>query len=177
MTTKTSIALVYIAFGSNLGDRAATIREALRRLQQPTAIRLLRVSPVYESAAEGFQEPAPPFLNGAVELEAGCSSKELLDILLRVENELGRVRLSRTEYQSRTIDLDLLLFGGEIRKNDRLIVPHPRMTQRGFVLRPLADLNPDLLIPGERITVRQALDRLEPLHDIRLTDLCVWNHP
>lgn len=172
MTTR-----AYIAFGSNLGNRERNIREALRRLQMQDGVFLTRVSPVYECEAEGFREPAPPFLNGVVELEVNCSAKDLLAILLGIEKELGRIRSENTAYQSRPIDLDLLLMGDAIIQEPNLTVPHPRMAQRGFVLRPLADLNSGELIPGENRSIQEALDRLGPLETIRPTEICVWNQP
>lgn len=152
----------FIAFGSNLGDRKENILDSLRRLRQVKGILVKKISPVYETEAEGFLEPAPPFLNGAAELEAACSARELLYELLHIERQIGRIRTPSAGYQPRPIDLDLLLFGGEMIHQPDLIIPHPRMLQRWFVLRPLADLAPGLQIPGAGLSVQQALERLDP---------------
>ncbi len=154
------ITTAYIACGSNLGDRERTIRDALSRIQQTGETVVRKVSPLYETEAEGFNEPAPPFLNGVAELEVSCSAERLLEILRETENHFGRTRSSSGEYLSRTLDLDLLMFGEEQIHQSNLIVPHPRMMQRWFVLRPLADLSPDLPIPGTNLTAIQALNCL-----------------
>lgn len=150
----------YIACGSNLGDRERTIRDALLWLQQTGEILVRKVSPLYETEAEGFNKPAPPFINSVAELEVSCSATRLLEIMRETENHFGRTRSSCGEYLSRTLDLDLLLFGEEQIQQSNLVVPHPRMMQRWFVLRPLADLSPDLPIPGTKRTVVEVLNQI-----------------
>ncbi|MBN2328404.1 MAG: 2-amino-4-hydroxy-6-hydroxymethyldihydropteridine diphosphokinase [Candidatus Omnitrophica bacterium] len=152
----------FISFGSNLGDRRENILDSLRRLHHVSGIAVKKISPVYETAAEGFLRPAPSFLNGAAELESACSVRDLLGMLLDIERQIGRIRLPSADYQSRLIDLDLLLFGDEILQQPDLIVPHPRMLQRWFVLRPLTDLAPGVRIPGAGISVQEALENLGP---------------
>jgi len=134
----------YVGLGSNLGDRERTIRRALDLLR--TRLDVVAVSTLRETEPWGL-EHQPPFLNGAAAVETGLAPRELLDVLLGVERELGRKR-GGPRYGPRTIDLDLLLFGSEIVDEPGLTVPHPRLHERPFVLEPLAELDPGLVVPG-----------------------------
>jgi 2-amino-4-hydroxy-6-hydroxymethyldihydropteridine diphosphokinase len=138
--------LVYMAFGANLGDREGTIRIALARLAEHDDIQVLRVSALRETDPVGYEDQ-PRFLNGVALLETILGPRELLEVLLGVERDLGRTRHG-PRFGPRTIDLDLLLYGDEVVDEPGLEVPHPRMTERAFVLEPLAELDPDLVIPG-----------------------------
>ena len=130
----------YVGLGANLGDREATIRAAVAALPGVVAVsRLLETNPV------GVTDQ-PRFLNGVAALETDLSARELLDRLLEIERELGRER--RERWGPRTIDLDLLLYGEETVDEPGLTVPHPRLHERRFALEPLAELEPDALIPG-----------------------------
>ena len=140
---------VYIGLGANLGDRRANIAHALEALAR-AGYPLLRVSPVVESAAL-LPDDAPadwnrPYLNVVAECEARGSPEELLGALKQIELELGRGEHAR--WAPRTIDLDVLLWGNERIANERLTVPHPGITERAFVLTPLAALAPLATIPG-----------------------------
>jgi 2-amino-4-hydroxy-6-hydroxymethyldihydropteridine diphosphokinase len=130
----------YVGLGSNLGDREATIRGAVEALPGVVAVSTLR-----ETDPVGVTEQ-PAFLNGAVVLETDLSARELLELLLSVERSLGRER--RERWGPRTIDLDLLLYGDEAIDEPGLTVPHPRLHERRFVLEPLAELDPELAVPG-----------------------------
>ena len=130
----------YVGLGANLGDREATIRAAAAALPGVVAVSELR-----ETEPVGVANQ-PPFLNGAAALETELSARELLDSLLAIERELGRER--RERWGPRTIDLDLLLYGEERIDEPGLAVPHPRLHERRFALEPLADLDPDLVVPG-----------------------------
>ncbi len=130
----------YVGVGANLGDREATIRAAITALPG-----LVAVSELRETEPVGVVDQ-PPFLNGAVALETDLGASELLETLLAIERELGRVR--RERWGPRTIDLDLLLYGGETIDEPGLTVPHPRLHERRFALEPLLDLDPGLSIPG-----------------------------
>ena len=132
--------VAYVGVGSNLGDREATIRAAISALPGVVAVSQLR-----ETDPAGIIEQ-PAFLNGAVALETELSPRQLLDTLLAIERELGRER--RERWGPRTIDLDLLLYGGETVDEPGLTVPHPRLHERRFALEPLVELDPELLIPG-----------------------------
>jgi 2-amino-4-hydroxy-6-hydroxymethyldihydropteridine diphosphokinase len=134
------VARAFVGIGSNLGDREATIRAAIDALPGVIAVSQLR-----ETDPVGVTDQ-PAFLNGAVALETELSPRELLDRLLAVERELGRER--RERWGPRTIDLDLLLYGDEAIDEAGLTVPHPRLHERRFVLEPLADIAPALVIQG-----------------------------
>ena len=130
----------YVGLGANLGDREATIRAAAAVLPG-----LVAVSELRETEPVGVVDQ-PPFLNGAAALETELSARELLDALLAIERDLGRER--RERWGPRPIDLDLLLYGEERIDEPGLTVPHPRLHERRFALEPLADLDPQLVVPG-----------------------------
>jgi 2-amino-4-hydroxy-6-hydroxymethyldihydropteridine diphosphokinase len=146
------VTLAYVGLGSNLGDREATILAAVAALRGVVAVSQLR-----ETDPVGVTEQ-PAFLNGAVALETELSPRELLNSLLAVERELGRER--RERWGPRTIDLDLLLYGTETLEEPGLTVPHPHLHERRFALEPLAELDPELVVPG-RGRVRDLLAKLE----------------
>jgi 2-amino-4-hydroxy-6-hydroxymethyldihydropteridine diphosphokinase len=135
---------VHIGLGGNLGDPIATLRDALERIAALPGIRLDGVSSAYESAPVGFADQ-PPFVNAAARVCTGVGLREVLDGLLRVEGELGRVRTVR--YGPRSCDLDILLAGREIVDEPGLTVPHPRLAERRFALEPLVELDPRLSLP------------------------------
>lgn len=132
--------LAYVGLGANLGDREATIRAAA------TAIGARRLSTIRETAPWGLEEQ-PAFLNAVAELETALEPRPLLERLLVVERELGRLRTG-PRWGPRTIDLDLLVHGDAVVDEPGLQVPHPRLAERVFALEPLAELAPDLTIPG-----------------------------
>lgn len=162
ITDRRAVLVAYVGLGSNLGDRAATLRAARARLSALPGVQRGAVSPVYETEPWGDADQ-PFFLNQVMALEcnkAVWSAERLLPALLDIENALGRVRGPR-RFGPRTLDLDLLLFGGQTIAAADLVVPHPRLRQRAFVLVPLADIAPDLPIPdGEGGTVAQALSKI-----------------
>jgi 2-amino-4-hydroxy-6-hydroxymethyldihydropteridine diphosphokinase len=137
--------LAYIALGSNIGDRVAHFHSAVSRLNQTQDCRVVRVSTFLENPAVGGPADSPPFLNAVAEVETRLDARNLLDRLLQIERELGRER--RVKWGPRTIDLDLLLFDNQVIHEPGLIVPHPLMHERRFVLQPLAELVPDLEHP------------------------------
>ncbi len=132
----------YVGLGANLGDREAAFREAIRLLGNE----VVAVSRLRETAPWGYEEQ-PPYLNGAVLLETSRSPRGLLERLLEIERELGRIRFG-PQWGPRTLDLDLLLYGDEQVDEPGLVVPHPRLHERVFALEPLLDLDPELEIPG-----------------------------
>ena len=138
-----------IAFGANLGDREATIASATRELAGSDGIELVAVSPVYETPAvkpTGIDPDAPGYLNGVILIETSLDPHALLDLLQRLEVEHGRVRDER--WGDRTLDLDLIDFGGREFADERLELPHPRAWQRAFVLQPWLDIDPDAALVG-----------------------------
>jgi 2-amino-4-hydroxy-6-hydroxymethyldihydropteridine diphosphokinase len=136
----------YVGLGANLGDRERVLREAVDVLAAEEGIEVVAVSALRETEPVGVGEQ-PRFLNGAVELETTLTARELLDRLLGIEQRFGRVRIPG-EHGPRTLDLDLLLYGDEVIDEPGLHVPHPRLHERRFVLEPLAELAPGLLVPG-----------------------------
>jgi 2-amino-4-hydroxy-6-hydroxymethyldihydropteridine diphosphokinase len=134
------VTVAYVGLGANLGDREATIRAAIAELPG-----VLGVSTLRETDPVGVTDQ-PRFLNGVAALETGLQPQELLDLLLAVERRLGRER--RERWGPRTIDLDLLLYGDEVIDEEGLTVPHPHLHERRFVLEPLAEIAPSLVIPG-----------------------------
>jgi 2-amino-4-hydroxy-6-hydroxymethyldihydropteridine diphosphokinase len=128
----------FLALGSNLGDRRAHIEAAIEAMPDVVA-----VSPVYETEPVGGPDGQGPFLNAVVELDTALSPRELLELCQRLEAAAGRVRTER--WGPRTLDVDVLLVGDLTVNEPDLVVPHPRMWERDFVLRPLADLAPELV--------------------------------
>ena len=147
---------IYIALGANLGNREANIRLALRMLGP--LVRVEAVSPLYESPP---QPPAPPpaYVNGVCRVVTGLDPLLLLRHLKRIEEAIGR-RPSSERWAPRPIDLDIALFYDEIIETPELTVPHPRLTERAFVLRPLLDLDPDLTHPATGTKLSEALERV-----------------
>lgn len=136
-----------IGLGANLGDACATVRAALQALARLPQTRLLAGSRLYRTPAWGNQAQ-PPFINAAAALETTLTPLELLDQLLAVEEQFGRIRLPGERWGPRTLDLDLLLYADSVVDLPRLKVPHPYLHERAFALLPLADVAPDALIPG-----------------------------
>jgi 2-amino-4-hydroxy-6-hydroxymethyldihydropteridine diphosphokinase len=130
----------YVGFGANLGDREATIRRAASMLGPH------RLSSLRETEPWGYEDQ-PSFLNAAAEIEWGQTPRALLDRLLDIELALGRTRAG-PRFGPRTIDLDLLLYGNEVVDEPGLTIPHPRLHERLFVLEPLFELEPGLVVPG-----------------------------
>ena len=139
--------IAYIGLGANLGERGRTIAEALRRLDRDDRTWVLSSTAPIETEPVGYEDQ-PRFLNAAARLETTRSPRELLDLMLEIERDLGRIRGEGPRYGPRTIDLDLLLYGAETIDEDVLEIPHPRLHERRFVLEPLAELDPSLVVPG-----------------------------
>jgi 2-amino-4-hydroxy-6-hydroxymethyldihydropteridine diphosphokinase len=136
----------YVGVGANLGNREETIGRALELLGERDRVKVVAVSELRETDPIGFTDQ-PRFLNGAAAVETDLGPRELLDALLAVEQELGRTR-DGPRFGPRTIDLDLLVYGDRRVAEPGLTVPHPRLAERAFALEPLAELEPDLEIPG-----------------------------
>jgi 2-amino-4-hydroxy-6-hydroxymethyldihydropteridine diphosphokinase len=139
------MARAYVGLGANLGPKEVTLLRAVDLLAAEDGIEVLELSELRQTAPVGVVDQ-PEFLNGALAVETSLAPRELLDVLLRVERELGRVRDER--WGPRTIDLDLLVYGDETVDEPGLRVPHPRLHERRFALEPLAELEPELEIPG-----------------------------
>jgi 2-amino-4-hydroxy-6-hydroxymethyldihydropteridine diphosphokinase len=139
----------YVGLGANLGEREATIRRALDLLAAVAGVEVAGVSTLRETDPVGYADQ-PRFLNGAAALETTLSARELLSLLLAVERALGRDRSHEVRFGPRTIDLDLLLYGDAVVDEPGLTVPHPRLAERTFVLEPLEELDPGLVLPDGR---------------------------
>ena len=136
----------FVGLGANLGDRERTLREAVTALAAEDGVDVVAVSTLRETEPVGVGDQ-PLYLNGAAELETTLTARELLDRLLAVEQRFGRVRVPG-RHAPRTLDLDLLLYGEEVVDEPGVTVPHPRLHDRRFVLEPLAELAPGLVVPG-----------------------------
>ena len=139
----------FVGLGSNLGEREATLREALTRLGELDGVAVVAVSSFRETDPVGNVDQ-PRFVNGAAEIVTNLGPRELLDRLLEVERSLGRDRSREERWGPRTVDLDLLLYGDETVGEVGLEIPHPRLSERPFVLEPLLELDPELRLPNGR---------------------------
>jgi 2-amino-4-hydroxy-6-hydroxymethyldihydropteridine diphosphokinase len=159
MSTPPSPVRAIVALSSNLGDRREILESAVRALDEAPGVRVAAVSPWFETEPVGGPEGQPSYLNGALELESLLPARELLGVLLAIEAAHGRVRHGVKD-APRTLDLDLLFYGDERIREPGLVVPHPRLEERIFVLEPLARLAPNRHLPGCR---RSVLERLSEL--------------
>jgi 2-amino-4-hydroxy-6-hydroxymethyldihydropteridine diphosphokinase len=149
---------VFLALGSNVGDREANLRDAARRLES-AELRITRRSSMYETAPQDLLDQ-PWFLNAVVEAETGLFPMQLLGSIRKIEQEMGRRRV--TPKGPRNIDIDILFYGPSLIGTPELEVPHPRIAQRRFVLEPLAEIAPDFRHPGTGKTANEMLATLEP---------------
>ncbi|GGH87960.1 2-amino-4-hydroxy-6-hydroxymethyldihydropteridine diphosphokinase [Pullulanibacillus pueri] len=159
------MAKVIIGMGSNLGDREDYLTQALAKLAASTRVRIDKVSSLYETAPYGPVEQEP-FLNMAVAIETSLTPEELLALTQSIESELRRVR--DIHWGPRTIDLDILIFDNIEMRTKQLILPHPEIAKRLFVLIPLTDIDPQLIIPGLNTTVSELINRFTEIKGVRL---------
>jgi len=161
------LAAVFLGLGSNLGDRGANIREALDRLARDPDIHVKRVSSLYETAPIGYTDQ-PDFVNAVALIETELGPADLLHIVVGIENDMGRVR--KHLWGPRVIDIDVLLYDDAVVNTSELTVPHPRMMERAFVMVPLAEIAPDLELPGGR-KPHEVLDKLRDQRVRRLAEV------
>lgn len=165
---------VYLLLGSNQGDKVKILQLAIDRLCLLSIKKIVKSS-LYESEPWGF-EADEWFLNMAVRLETDLDPRDLLKILLKIETELGRVRddkVGRTgdderQYSSRTIDIDILLFEDKVINEEDLIVPHPRMQHRRFVLLPLCEIAPKIIHPVLNKSMEKLLEECDDKSNVRI---------
>ena len=155
-----------IALGSNVGDRLASLRAAYRNVAKlssdPAAV---RCSSIYETSPVDSPPGVSSYLNAVMEIEYDRPAIALLDSLLNIERALGRPS-KRPRNAPRTIDLDLLYVGNSTLNSPEIIIPHPRITQRRFVLEPLAEVVPDLVLPGQTHSIRHLLMGLKTEEEV-----------
>lgn len=147
---------VFIALGSNLGKRADWLRQAREKLITAATIEMVQASAIYETDPVGKTDQ-PAFLNQVIEIRTALSPEDLLVHLLQIEAELGRVRQER--WGPRIIDLDLLAYGARLIHTSRLVLPHPELPHRRFVLAPWAEIAPEFEVSGLQATVNELLQR------------------
>jgi 2-amino-4-hydroxy-6-hydroxymethyldihydropteridine diphosphokinase len=148
----------FLSLGSNLGDREALLKDALQRLEA-AGVRVVRKSSIHETEPQDLREQ-PWFLNMAVEVETGLLPLELLAAIIKIETELGRQRT--IPKGPRTIDIDILFYANLIIATRDLEIPHPRLTERRFVLDPLSEIAPELRHPITGQSIREAQAALSP---------------
>ena len=147
---------VFLALGSNLGDRIDHLNLARKELSGE--VKIIKESGIYETPPWGFVDQ-PAFLNQVLSAETSLSAHDLLVFVKNIEKQMGRVETFRNG--PRVIDIDILLYGDlEIQTSD-LTIPHPRMLERGFVLVPLAEIAPQLIVPGQTLTVTDHLNKVD----------------
>ena len=150
-----------VALGSNIGDRLENLRAARKAIIGLSTVKPpILSSAVYETEPVGCEPGAGEFLNAVIEFEYEGDPARLLEQLIQLEQSLGRERV-HPQNLSRTIDIDLLYCGDRQINNPQLQLPHPRMHLRTFVLRPLADIQPDLMLPGQKKTVNELVTHLK----------------
>jgi 2-amino-4-hydroxy-6-hydroxymethyldihydropteridine diphosphokinase len=154
---------VYLSVGSNLGDRENNLSRAMEEIEE-RGVKIVRRSSIYETEPVEIREQGW-FLNAAVEAETDLMPQQLMSALLEIEGELGRRR--RVKYGPRVIDLDILLFGSSIVKTPELVIPHPKMAERRFVLVPLAEIAPQAQHPVLRRSIAELLAECPDQSEVR----------
>jgi 2-amino-4-hydroxy-6-hydroxymethyldihydropteridine diphosphokinase len=155
----------YLSLGSNLGDRSNLLKAALETLVSAYPIELVNVSSIYETDPVGYTDQ-DLFLNMVAQIRTELSPIELLDACSETEIKLGRKR--EIHWGPRTIDLDILLFNEENMITERLVIPHPRMFERSFVIIPLLEISPKIKLPSTNQSLKEVLDELPDKEGVRI---------
>ncbi|MBA2873035.1 2-amino-4-hydroxy-6-hydroxymethyldihydropteridine diphosphokinase [Anoxybacillus calidus] len=156
----------YIALGSNIGNRLRYLHDAVRKLDEHEQISVVDTSSIYETEPVGYVEQ-DYFLNMVIQVKTTLSPFALLEVTRKIEDDLGRKR--EIHWGPRTLDLDILLYNQENIETEQLIIPHPRMLERAFVLVPLLELNPNICIPNNKKNLLLIIDELPDKEGI-----CIW---
>ena len=170
LSTPNSMHLAYIGFGSNIGDRLVHIQNAIQTLSKTEGITLQKISSLYKTDPVGYEAQAQ-FLNGVAAIHTTLSPLSLLHTLKDIETAIGRKH--RIRWGPREIDLDILIYGDLCVQTEKLIIPHPEMHLRGFVLVPLAEIAPNLVHPVFQETIQTILNRLENSKSVLKKEDCV----
>jgi 2-amino-4-hydroxy-6-hydroxymethyldihydropteridine diphosphokinase len=149
------MSLIYLLLGTNLGNKEANINDSKEKLLDK-GLKIFKESSIYETEPWGFEHPES-FYNQVIKLVTFLSPNDLMDLLLKIENDQGRIR-SQDTYEARIIDLDILLYDDLVMHSGKLIIPHPKMHLRRFVLEPLCEIAPLLIHPYFCKTVKQLLN-------------------
>ena len=158
----------YLGLGTNMGDKEAYLKEACKIISDNPNINIVKISKVYKTKAWGYTNQ-DDFLNICIEVDTNLSPEELLEVCHEVENKLNRVRVIR--WGPRTIDVDILFFNNIISTDENLILPHPRIKERAFVLIPLMDLNKELVIDNKTISYYLSNLEKEELKQVEEVDI------
>ena len=135
------MAKAYVALGANLGQAQQALKDVIDRINEEDEVAVIKTTPIDSSG--------PDYINAVIEIKTELTAEQLLHRLLEIEKEFGRVRPVGIHNAPRTMDLDLLLFEDEVRQSEFLTLPHPRMHERAFVLVPLCEISPEVVIPGK----------------------------
>lgn len=154
----------FIGLGSNLGDSILNIEHAIKMIEERLG-KLIAKSSFYQTKPVGFSAEQD-FINAVIEIETLLAPEELMQELLNIESDLGRIRSGSKNYESRMIDLDIIAIEEQVIQSDILQLPHPRMKTRGFVLIPMAEIAPNWIHPLEKQSISQLLRRLKDVSDV-----------
>ncbi|UAL52406.1 MULTISPECIES: 2-amino-4-hydroxy-6-hydroxymethyldihydropteridine diphosphokinase [Metabacillus] len=155
----------FLALGSNIGDRERYVKDAILSLNEHPAIKVEKISSIYETDPVGYVDQ-DAFLNMVLSVRTDLSAFQLLDVMQGIEKELGRKR--ELKWGPRTLDLDILLFNHENIETEHLIIPHPRMLERSFVLIPLYEIQPEIKIPNSEQPLSIIIDQLTDKKGVRI---------
>ncbi|MDQ0216173.1 2-amino-4-hydroxy-6-hydroxymethyldihydropteridine diphosphokinase [Oikeobacillus pervagus] len=157
--------IAYLSLGTNLGDRILYFKKAVERISQEENILIKASSSIYETDPVGFVNQGK-FLNIVLKIETDLTAGDLLDVCMEIEKELGRIRYFK--WGPRTIDLDILMYNQENIETERLIIPHPRMHERAFVLIPLLEIDPLVKHPTLGIPLIEQLETIQDKEGVKL---------
>ena len=169
----TAPAIAYLALGSNLGDPVEQLVKARAAINAIPGVAIVRTSSLYQSPVWGSDQPQPDYLNAVIAIQTKLSAHDLWHATSRIEATHGRVR-DGTRNGARTLDIDLLLYGDAAVDTPDLTLPHPRMHERDFVLMPLVEIDPNVVIP-EHGNARDCLQQVAPTNIRKLSHNSSWN--